>query len=54
MPHKVYFACAEKSKAEATADKEKSATMDDPRAGADTGKIVNLMAGDANRVSDNF
>ncbi|EKM76533.1 hypothetical protein AGABI1DRAFT_122491 [Agaricus bisporus var. burnettii JB137-S8] len=40
-----------KSKAEATADKEKSATMDDPRAGADTGKIVNLMAGDANRIS---
>ena len=23
---------------------------DDPRAGADVGKIVNLMAGDANRV----
>jgi len=24
---------------------------DDPKAGADVGKIVNLMAGDANRVS---
>ena len=26
-------------------------SSDDPRAGADVGKIVNLMAGDANRVS---
>lgn len=25
---------------------------DDPKAGADVGKIVNLMAGDANRVRD--
>lgn len=24
---------------------------DDPKAGADVGKIVNLMAGDANRIS---
>ena len=30
------------------ADKEKA---DDPKAGADVGKIVNLMAGDANRVA---
>jgi hypothetical protein len=30
--------------------KEKEAKKDDPRAGADVGKIVNLMAGDANRV----
>ena len=29
------------------ADQDKT---DDPRAGADVGKIVNLMAGDANRV----
>jgi hypothetical protein len=40
----------EKSKAEkkAKADADKA---DDSKAGADVGKIVNLMAGDANRVS---
>ncbi len=27
---------------------------DDPKAGADVGKIVNLMAGDANKVSSGF
>lgn len=27
---------------------------DDPKAGADVGKIVNLMAGDANKVNHNF
>ncbi|PFH45713.1 hypothetical protein AMATHDRAFT_158119 [Amanita thiersii Skay4041] len=31
--------------------KEKEDTADDPKAGADVGKIVNLMAGDANRVA---
>ncbi|CAA7263971.1 unnamed protein product [Cyclocybe aegerita] len=31
--------------------KEKDAKADDPKAGADVGKIVNLMAGDANRIS---
>ena len=31
--------------------KEKEAKKDDPRAGADIGKIVNLMAGDSSRVS---
>jgi hypothetical protein len=30
--------------------KEQAKTKDDPKAGADVGKIVNLMAGDANRV----
>jgi hypothetical protein len=40
-----------KSKAKAKkADKDKMAKADDPKAGADVGKIVNLMAGDANRV----
>ena len=39
-----------KSKAKKKEDKEKAAKADDPKAGADTGKIVNLMAGDANRV----
>lgn len=48
------FESTEKSKAEIKADKEKAAKMDDPRAGADTGKIVNLMAGDANRVTRDF
>ena len=33
-------------------DKDKGEKkVDDPKAGADIGKIVNLMAGDANRVS---
>ena len=40
-----------KTKAEKKQEKEKAAKADDPKAGADVGKIVNLMAGDANRVS---
>ncbi|KAF8060200.1 multidrug resistance-associated ABC transporter [Lyophyllum atratum] len=39
------------SKERKRAEKEKAAKADDPKAGADVGKIVNLMAGDANRVS---
>ena len=31
-------------------EKDKAAKADDPKAGADVGKIVNLMAGDCNRV----
>lgn len=31
-------------------DKKKEEKADDPKAGADVGKIVNLMAGDANKV----
>ncbi|KAF7350973.1 hypothetical protein MSAN_01659500 [Mycena sanguinolenta] len=39
-------------KAKAKEDKKKAEKADDPKAGAaDTGKIVNLMAGDANRVA---
>ncbi|TFK50633.1 P-loop containing nucleoside triphosphate hydrolase protein, partial [Heliocybe sulcata] len=38
----------EKSKEDKKKDKAKE---DDPKAGADTGKIVNLMAGDSNRVA---
>ena len=38
------------AKAKKKQDKEKAAKADDPKAGADVGKIVNLMAGDANRV----
>lgn len=34
-----------------TADVKASSKGDDPKAGADIGKIVNLMAGDANRMS---
>lgn len=41
----------DKKKEKEKAQKEKDATADDPRAGADVGKIVNLMSGDANRVS---
>ena len=31
-------------------EKDKAAKADGPKAGADVGKIVNLMAGDCNRV----
>ena len=31
-------------------EKDKAAKADDPKAGADVGKIVNLIAGDCNRV----
>lgn len=41
----------EKSKAKKKEEKEKAEKADDPKAGADVGKIVNLMANDANRVS---
>ncbi|KAF7321054.1 hypothetical protein HMN09_00192800 [Mycena chlorophos] len=37
-------------KAKAKAEKSKKEKADDPKPGADTGKIVNLMAGDANRI----
>ena len=40
-----------KMKAEKKQEKEKAAKADDPKAGADVGKIINLMAGDANRIS---
>ena len=40
-----------KMKAEKKQEKEKAAKADDPKAGADVGKIINLMAEDANRVS---
>ncbi|KAG5653253.1 hypothetical protein H0H81_001510 [Sphagnurus paluster] len=39
------------TKEQKRAEKEKKDKADDPKAGADVGKIVNLMAGDANRVS---
>jgi hypothetical protein len=38
-------------KKDSKADAEARAKADDPKAGADVGKIVNLMAGDANRVA---
>ncbi|KAF8890917.1 multidrug resistance-associated ABC transporter [Infundibulicybe gibba] len=42
---------AKTKKEKAKAEKDKAAKADDPKAGADVGKIVNLMAGDANRIS---
>lgn len=39
-------------KAKDKKDKKKNDTADDPQAGANIGKIVNLMSGDANRVSE--
>ena len=40
----------DKTAAEKKEEKDKAVKADDPKAGADVGKIVNLMAGDANRV----
>ena len=40
----------DKTKAQKKEEKDKAAKADDPRAGADIGKIVNLIAGDSNRV----
>jgi hypothetical protein len=40
----------DKSKAQKKEEKDKAVKADDPKAGADVGKFVNLMAGDANRV----
>lgn len=42
---------AKKDKKEKKDAKKAKETADDPKAGADVGKIVNLMAGDANRIS---
>ncbi|KAF8957708.1 ABC transporter type 1, transmembrane domain-containing protein [Flammula alnicola] len=39
------------TKAQKKAEKDKAAKADDPKAGADVGKIVNLMAGDASRLA---
>src|SRR5882757_8650657 len=44
----------DKTKAQKKEEKDKAAKADDPKAGADVGKIVNLMAGDANRVCGNI
>ena len=33
-------------------EKDKAAKADDPKAGADIGKITNLIAGDCNRVGN--
>ncbi|KII83783.1 hypothetical protein PLICRDRAFT_702353 [Plicaturopsis crispa FD-325 SS-3] len=42
---------AEQSKMTKEEAKKAADKKDDPKAGADTGKIVNLMAGDANRIA---
>jgi len=47
----VFVCCDTHDLAGKKEDKKKAASADDPKAGADVGKIVNLMAGDANRVS---
>ncbi|KAG2056641.1 hypothetical protein BDR06DRAFT_952711 [Suillus hirtellus] len=52
-----YSGIIDKDKAKEAADKKagikpvENATSDDPKAGADVGKIVNLMAVDANRIA---
>ena len=40
----------DKTKAQKKEDKDKAAKADDPKAGADVGKIVNLIAGDSSGV----
>ena len=40
----------DKTKAQKKEEKDRAAKADDPKAGADVGKIVNLIAGDSNRV----
>jgi hypothetical protein len=40
----------DKTKAQKKEEKDKAAKADDPKAGADVGKIVNLIAGDSTRV----
>ena len=40
----------DKTKAQKKEEKDKAAKADDPKAGADVGKIVNLIHGDCNRV----
>ncbi len=42
------------TKKDSKAEKIARDKADDPKAGADIGKIVNLMAGDSNRVSDSM
>jgi hypothetical protein len=44
------FRAGKAHKAKRKAEKEKEEKADDAKAGADVGKIVNLMAGDANKV----
>ncbi|KXN90435.1 hypothetical protein AN958_04304, partial [Leucoagaricus sp. SymC.cos] len=44
----------EKRKAKKKAEKGQAAKADDPKAGADVGRSVNPMAGDANRASNRF
>lgn len=46
----VSWLSSDRSKIEKKVKKDDATKADDPKAGADVGKIVNLMAGDANRV----
>ena len=43
-------ALVDKTKAQKKEEKDKAAKVDDPKAGADVGKIVNLIASDSNKV----
>ena len=53
-PESAYFfsihTLVDKTKAQKKEEKDKAAKADDPKAGADVGKIVNLIHGDCNRV----
>ena len=40
----------DKTKAQKEEERDKAAKANDPKAGADVGRIVNLISGDSNRV----
>ena len=50
LPFFFKHALVDKTKAQKKEESDKFAKADDPKAGADVGKSVNLMSGDANRV----
>ena len=49
-----FHALIDKTKVQKKDEKDKAAKADDPKAGADVGKIVNLIASDSNRVRNIF
>ena len=58
FPERAFFfflyTLVDKTKAEKKEEKDKAAKADDPKAGADVGKIVNLIASDSNKVRNFF
>ena len=50
LPFSPIHTSVDKTKAQKKEEKDKAAKADNPRAGADVGKIVNLIAGDSSRL----